>query len=79
MRGAKLRADEQEPDRRRCQAGRAGNREALVIKALAASTRRLCSEGVRSYPGRSRRVPERATAVPAREVSRARSSWSRGR
>ena len=30
--------------------------------------RRLCDEGVRSYLGRSRLVPERATAVPEREV-----------
>jgi hypothetical protein len=36
--------------------------------------RRLCDEGVRSYLGRSRLMPERATALPEREVSRGRSS-----
>jgi hypothetical protein len=40
------------------------NHEALVTKALAASMRRLCDEGVRSYLGRSRLAPERATALP---------------
>lgn len=40
--------------------------------------RRLCDEGVRSYLGRSRLVPERATAVPEREVSRGRSSGGTG-
>ncbi len=31
--------------------------------------RRLCSEGVRSYPGRSRLVPERATVLSRSEKS----------
>ncbi|SFC56981.1 hypothetical protein SAMN05216344_13431, partial [Polaromonas sp. OV174] len=39
--------------------------------------RRLCDEGVRSYLGRSRLVGESPTALPEREVSRGRSSWSR--
>ncbi len=43
------------------QGERACNREALVIKAQAAWIRRLCSEGVRSYLGRSRLASERAT------------------
>ena len=38
----------------------------------------LCDEGVRSYLGRSRLVPERATAEPEREVSRGRSSCEPG-
>jgi hypothetical protein len=36
--------------------------------------RRLCDEGVCSYLGRSRLMPERATALLEREVSKGRSS-----
>jgi hypothetical protein len=36
--------------------------EALVTKAVVAWMRRLCDEGVRSYLGRYRLMPERATA-----------------
>lgn len=58
----KPRADEQEPDRRRCQAGRAGKKpRSSCGQGDVAYIRRLCGEGVCSYPGRSRLMPERAT------------------
>ena len=57
----------------------ASNRKALVTKAGWRKCGGKCDEGVRSYLGRSRLVPERVTAMPEREVSRGRSSHSRGR
>jgi hypothetical protein len=51
------------------QGERARGREALVIKGQATQIRRLCSEGVRSYLGRSRLVPERATVSSRSEKS----------
>ena len=51
------------------QGERARNRKALVIKAQAAEIRRLCSEGERSYLGRFRLVPERATVLSRSEKS----------
>lgn len=56
---------------------RAYDREAVVTKIPAAYIQRSRSEGQRSYPGRSRLVPEGVTtaAMPAaREVSSGRSS-----
>jgi len=41
---------------------RANDREASMVKAQPTYTRRSCGEGARSYPGRSRITPERATA-----------------
>ena len=43
------------------QGERATDRDALVVKAQVACIRRLYGEGSRSYLGRSRLVPERAT------------------
>ncbi|EKD98048.1 MAG: 50S ribosomal protein L17-like protein, partial [uncultured bacterium] len=57
----------------------ASNRKALVTTAGWRRCGGECDEGVRSYLGRSRLMPERATAMPLREVSRGRSSHSRGR
>jgi len=51
------------------QGERAKDRKALVIKAWAAKIRRLCGEGVRSYPGRSRLVPERVAVTSRSEKS----------
>jgi hypothetical protein len=51
------------------QGERASNCEALVVKAQAAQIRRLCGEGSRSYLGRSRLIPERATVLSRSEKS----------
>ena len=61
------------------QGERAMNRKALVTKARRRKCDGKCDEGVRAYLGISRLMGESPTAVPEREVSRGRSSWSRGR
>ena len=61
---------------RRSRVGRAGHLpRSSCGQDEAAYMRRLCGEGSRSYLGRSRLVPERATVMkPEREVSRGRIS-----
>ncbi len=54
------------------------NRKALVTKSRWLSCGGKCDEGVRPLLGRSRLLPERATALPEREVSRGRSSCKPG-
>ena len=56
----------------------AENHEALVTKARRRRCGGCAMKECDSYLGRSRLVPERATAMPEREVSRGRSSWSCG-
>ena len=51
------------------QGERARNREALAINGKRRRSGRPCSEGVRSYLGRSRLAPERATASSRSEKS----------
>src|SRR5690554_1381391 len=61
-RGAKPRADVQELDPRRRRAGRAGKEpRSSDGRGSGGVIRRSCGEGQRSYLGRSRLVPERAT------------------
>ena len=52
--------------------------EALVTKARWRRCGGCAMKVCDPYLGRSRLVPERATAMPEREVSRGRSSWRRG-
>jgi len=54
------------------------NHEALVTKARWRRCGGCAMKECDSYLGRSRLVPERATAMPEREVSRGRSSASSG-
>ena len=56
----------------------AQNHEALVTKARWRRCGGCAMKECDSYLGRSRLVPERATALLEREVSRGRSSWSWG-
>jgi hypothetical protein len=59
----KLRADVQKSDSRRCTPGRAGEQSrSSNDQRGVAYIRRLCSEGLLSYLGISRLMPERATA-----------------
>ena len=51
------------------QGERANGREALVTKARWRRSGGECSEGVRSYLGRSRLMPERATVLSRSEKS----------
>ena len=51
------------------QGERARNREALAINGKRRRSGRPCSEGVRSYLGRSRLVPERVTVLSRSEKS----------
>ena len=57
----------------------AKNRKALVTKVRWRRCGGCATKVCDPYLGRSRLVPERATALLEREVSRGRSSWSRGR
>ena len=61
------------------QGERAMNRKALVTKARWRRCGGCAMKVCDPYLGRSRLAPERATALPEREVSRGRSSHSRGR
>jgi hypothetical protein len=63
-RGANPRANGQEPDTRHGQAGRAGgNLRSSRGQSEAVYMRWLCGEGLRSYLGRPRLMPERTTAA----------------
>ncbi len=69
-RGAKPRADEQEPDMRRCRPGRAGNELRSSCDQGAGGVNPAVVRGrMRSYLGRSRLVPERATVTSRSEKS----------
>jgi hypothetical protein len=57
----------------------AKDHEVLVTKARWRRCGGCAMKVCDSYLGRSRLVPERATALPEREVSRGRTSQSRGR
>ena len=60
------------------QGERARDRKVLVTKARRRKCGGCAMKVCDPYLGRSRLVPERAAALPEREVSRGRGSWSRG-
>ena len=77
-RGAKLRADEQEPDRRRCRPGRAGkNREALVTKGRRRKSGGCAVKERALTWGDLALRPKGRRGEPEREVSRGRISRRR--
>ena len=71
QRGAKPRVDEQQADRGGADRSEGPkDPEALTTKGLVPYIRRLRGESQRSYLGRSRLVPERATQAPRRDAER---------